>query len=138
MIDDRSPEIEPKHAAEPVQILRDQRLVEMVFVTDRLERRLRQIVRAVCADVERDRITGNSVDQREDCDGDADERQDGVQEPAHDVRCHRDRLSPPQRHIVRSLVNRNPPAELSREPLEQSPTLALLHVANPFVDRPLR
>src|SRR2546430_9492214 len=110
----------------------------MMLVANRLERGLRKVMRAVSTDVERDRIARNGVNEREDCDGDAEKRQDGVQEPARDVRSHLFRLSPPRRHVMRALVDRNPPAELSREPLEKSPTFAFLRVANPLVDPPLQ
>src|SRR5436305_1249040 len=41
------------------------------------------------------------------------------------------------RDVVRSPVARNPPIELAGVPREQPPSVALLHVADPLVDRPL-
>src|SRR5207247_1542704 len=51
-IDDRAAQVESEDAAQPVAILRRQRLVEMVLVPDGLQRGERDVHRSALADVE--------------------------------------------------------------------------------------
>ena len=87
VIGDRRAEVERHHTAQPVQILREERLIEVMLVPDRIEGRLREMGH-VLRDVERDGIAGNAVHENEHRDGDTEEREDAVEEAANDIRNH--------------------------------------------------
>ena len=55
-IERRAAEVERHHSPRPIHVLRHERLVEVVFVTNRFERFVRRI--AVRRQIERDRIAG--------------------------------------------------------------------------------
>ena len=63
------------------------RLIEMMLVADRIERRLREMGH-VLRDVEVNRIARHAVHEDEDDERDTEERQDAVEESANDVGDH--------------------------------------------------